>query len=179
MCGICGKLCYDEHEKVAADLVQRMTDVIAHRGPDGEGKYVSGPVGLGHRRLAIIDLNRGAQPMCNEDKTVWIIFNGEIYNFQALRDELLGKGHKFSSTTDTEVIIHAYEEYGVECLGRLQGMFAFALWDEKSKTLFLARDRVGIKPLTTAIRAGAGLRFGNQGHADGPGRESVRSIPRD
>src|SRR5262245_25874594 len=112
MCGICGKLLYDEHERVDAHLVQEMTDVIAHRGPDGEGKYISGPVGLGHRRLSIIDLNRGAQPMCNEDKTAWIVFNGEIYNFQELREELIGKGHKFASTTDTEVIVHAYEEYG-------------------------------------------------------------------
>lgn len=147
MCGICGKLFYDPQAGVTAELVQGMMDVIAHRGPDGEGKYLSGPVGLGHRRLAIIDLNRGAQPMCNEDKTLWIVFNGEIYNFGELRQELVQKGHKFSSATDTEVIIHAYEEYGVACLSRLQGMFAFALWDEKERTLFLARDRVGIKPL--------------------------------
>jgi asparagine synthase (glutamine-hydrolysing) len=161
MCGICGKLFYEKHERVGDDLVQKMTDVIAHRGPDGQGHYISGPVGLGHRRLAIIDLNRGAQPMCNEDKTVWIVFNGEIYNFQELREELLLKGHKFSSTTDTEVIIHAYEEHGVECLARLQGMFAFALWDGKNKTLFLARDRVGIKPLYYCD-TGKALVFGSE-----------------
>jgi asparagine synthase (glutamine-hydrolysing) len=147
MCGICGKLYYDGEQDVAPDILQRMMDVISHRGPDGEGKYVAGPVGLGHRRLAIIDLTSGAQPMCNEDKTVWIVFNGEIYNFQDLRQELLQKGHRFASNSDTETIIHAYEEYGVECLSKLQGMFAFALWDEKNKTLLLARDRVGIKPL--------------------------------
>src|SRR5258707_455843 len=146
MCGICGKLNYDPMTEVAPDLLQRMMDVISHRGPDGEGKYLSGPVGLGHRRLAIIDLHTGAQPMTNEDETVWIVFNGEIYNFPELRRELLAKGHRFSSTTDTEVIIHLYEEYGVDCLSRLRGMFAFALWDKKDRTLFLARDRVGIKP---------------------------------
>lgn len=147
MCGICGKLYYSSEKTVAPDIVQKMMDVISHRGPDGEGSYLSGPVGLGHRRLAIIDLNTGAQPMCNEDKTVWIVYNGEIYNFQDLREELIQKGHKFSSTSDTEVIIHAYEQFGVDCLSKLQGMFAFALWDERSKLLFLARDRVGIKPL--------------------------------
>ena len=147
MCGICGKLYYDAEKHVAPDMIQQMMDIIVHRGPDGEGKYLSGPVGLGHRRLAIIDLNRGAQPMCNEDKTVWIVFNGEIYNFRSLREELVQKGHRFSSTSDTEAVLHAYEEYGVDCLSRLQGMFAFALWDEKDKTLLLARDRVGIKPL--------------------------------
>jgi asparagine synthase (glutamine-hydrolysing) len=161
MCGICGKVFHDPGEKVAADLVQRMMDVISHRGPDGEGKYVHGPVGLGHRRLAIIDLNTGAQPMCNEDKTVWIVFNGEIYNYQDLRRDLIQKGHVFSSSTDTEVIIHSYEEYGVECLSRLQGMFAFALWDEKKKILFLARDRVGIKPLYYCD-TGTALVFGSE-----------------
>ena len=147
MCGICGKLNYDRANQVAPGLVQRMMDVMIHRGPDGQGKYLAGPVGLGHLRLAIIDLNTGAQPMANEDQTVWIVFNGEIYNFPELRRELLAKGHVFSSATDTEVIIHLYEDYGVECLSRLQGMFAFAIWDEKQQLLFLARDRIGIKPL--------------------------------
>ena len=161
MCGICGKLNYDRERPVASDLLQRMMDVIVHRGPDGEGQYVHGPVGLGHRRLAIIDLDTGAQPMCNEDKTVWIVYNGEIYNFKELRQELLQKGHQFSSASDTEVIIHAYEEYGVDCLSRLRGMFAFALWDEKEETLFLARDRVGIKPLYYCDTGGA-LLFGSE-----------------
>jgi asparagine synthase (glutamine-hydrolysing) len=147
MCGICGKLNYDRESRVAPDLVQKMMDIIVHRGPDGEGSYISGPIGLGHRRLSIIDLNTGDQPMCNEDRTVWIVYNGEIYNFKVLRQELIQLGHTFSSTSDTEVIIHAYEEYGVECLSRLQGMFAFALWDGRNESLFLARDRVGIKPL--------------------------------
>jgi len=147
MCGICGKLYYDPNRKGSADLVQKMMDTIAHRGPDGEGEYAVGPVVLGHRRLAIIDLDTGAQPMSNEDKTIWIVYNGEIYNFAALREELRQKGHVFATASDTEVIIHGYEEWGVECLSRLQGMFAFALWDAKTSELFLARDRVGIKPL--------------------------------
>lgn len=148
MCGIAGKLNLDGQTPVDPGLIQRMTDIIAHRGPDGSGQHVSGSIGLGHRRLAIIDLRpAGAQPMCNEDQTVWIIFNGEIYNYLELRQELLAKGHRFTSTTDTEVIVHLYEEYGVDCLSRLRGMFAFAIWDEHKKCLFLARDRVGIKPL--------------------------------
>lgn len=148
MCGIVGKLNFDRQQPVNADLIGRMTGVIAHRGPDGNGKYVSGPIGLGHRRLSIIDLSSsGSQPMCNEDESVWIVFNGEIYNFQELRDRLLKRGHTFRSTSDTEIIIHLYEEYGVDCLSRLKGMFAFAIWDSGRGRLFLARDRVGIKPL--------------------------------
>jgi len=147
MCGICGKLVFDSGEKVSAELVDQMMRVIAHRGPDGQGKYLSGPVGLGHARLAIIDLSTGDQPMTNEDGTIWLVYNGEIYNFQELRDGLLKKGHIFRSTSDTEVIIHLYEEYGVECASHLRGMFAFALWDSRQQALYLARDRVGIKPL--------------------------------
>jgi asparagine synthase (glutamine-hydrolysing) len=147
MCGICGKLFHDPQARVSPDLMRRMTQSIAHRGPDGEGTYFSGPVGLGHVRLAIIDLNTGAQPMTNEDGTLWIVFNGEIYNYPELRRELIAKGHRFTSATDTEVIIHLYEEYGAECLQRLRGMFAFAIWNDRNQTLFVARDRVGIKPL--------------------------------
>ncbi|HXT42297.1 MAG TPA: asparagine synthase (glutamine-hydrolyzing) [Candidatus Angelobacter sp.] len=147
MCGICGKLQFDTGAKVEPALLRSMMESIAHRGPDGSGKYTSGPVGLGHTRLAIIDLNTGDQPISNEDKTIWVVYNGEIYNFQQLRDELLKKGHEFRTTTDTEVIVHLYEEYGVESLSRLRGMFAFALWDEKQQLLLLARDRIGIKPL--------------------------------
>ncbi len=124
-----------------------MADSIQHRGPDDEGFYVSGPVGFGFRRLSIIDLNTGHQPISNEDDTVWIVFNGEIYNYQELRQLLLSKGHRFKSQTDTEVIIHLYEEFGESCVEKLRGMFAFAIWDKRSKKLFLARDRVGIKPL--------------------------------
>jgi asparagine synthase (glutamine-hydrolysing) len=124
-----------------------MADTIAHRGPDDEGYYISGPVGLGFRRLSIIDLATGHQPLSNEDGTVWIVFNGEIYNYRELRTSLQGKGHVFKTQTDTEVIVHLYEEYGEDCVKKLRGMFAFAIWDERQESLFLARDRVGIKPL--------------------------------
>ncbi len=125
-----------------------MGAAMSHRGPDGEGVWTDGNVGLAHRRLAIIDLSAAAsQPMCNEDGSVWITFNGEIYNFQELRKELEVRGHSFRTHSDTEAIIHAYEEYGRGCLEKLRGMFAFAVWDTRSRTLFLARDRVGKKPL--------------------------------
>ncbi len=128
--------------------MDRMLQVIAHRGPDGSGTHLSGPVGLGHRRLSIIDLsNCGAQPMSNEDGTIWITFNGEIYNYLELRADLIRRGHVFRSTTDTEVIVHLYEEHGADCLQHLRGMFAFAIWDQGRQRLFVARDRVGIKPL--------------------------------
>jgi asparagine synthase (glutamine-hydrolysing) len=124
-----------------------MADTIQHRGPDDEGYYCSGPAGLGFRRLSIIDLQSGHQPLCNENGTVWIVFNGEIYNYQELRQFLVARGHVFKSQTDTEVIVHLYEEYGEACIERLRGMFAFAIWDDTKKELLLARDRVGIKPL--------------------------------
>lgn len=124
-----------------------MLDIIRHRGPDDEGVYHKDHIGLGHRRLSIIDLGTGHQPLSNEDGTVWIVFNGEIYNYQELQKELTTKGHRFKTRSDTEVIVHLFEEYGASCVDRLRGMFAFALWDEKQKTLLLARDRVGIKPL--------------------------------
>src|SRR3989338_3795356 len=140
MCGIVGFNWNDEQ------LVRRMCSVIAHRGPDGEGFYVDNKVSLGHRRLAIIDLSeRGKQPMCNEDGTIWITFNGEIYNFQELRKELEEKGHKFKSNTDTEVIIHSYEEYGFDCLQKFNGMFAFCIYDQNKDLIFVVRDFFGIK----------------------------------
>jgi asparagine synthase (glutamine-hydrolysing) len=147
VCGICGKLNFDRQSKVSPLLVRAMADTIAHRGPDDEGYYMSGPVGLGFRRLSIIDLATGHQPLSNEDGTVWIVFNGEIYNYQDLRAFLEGKGHVFKTRTDTEVIVHLYEEFGEGCVKKLRGMFAFAIWDERNESLFLARDRVGIKPL--------------------------------
>jgi asparagine synthase (glutamine-hydrolysing) len=147
MCGICGKLYFDNQRPVERQDLSQMMEVIHHRGPDDEGTYLSGPVGLGHKRLSIIDLSTGKQPICNENGTIWIVFNGEIYNYQELRAELAQRGHAFSSQTDTEVIVHLYEEYGADCVSKLRGMFAFAIWDENNKLLFLARDRVGIKPL--------------------------------
>ena len=142
MCGICGFNWKDE------ELIKRMNDRIVHRGPDQDGIYCDDEVSLGHRRLSIIDLSEhGRQPMYNEDKSICLIFNGEIYNFPELREILLQKGHTFSSNSDSEVIIHAYEEYGTGVLDKLRGMFAFALYDVKEKTLLLARDRIGNKPL--------------------------------
>jgi asparagine synthase (glutamine-hydrolysing) len=161
MCGICGKLNFDTSQQIDQELLRRMTETLLHRGPDGGGEYLSGPVGLGHRRLSIIDLNTGAQPMSNEDGSVWVVFNGEIYNFTELRSELLSRGHEFKSESDTEVIVHLYEELGCESVAKLQGMFAFALWDDRKQLLLLARDRVGIKPLYY-INTGKSLLFGSE-----------------
>jgi asparagine synthase (glutamine-hydrolysing) len=146
MCGIAG-YASRTGAPVDAGTLQRMTRVLAHRGPDGEGTVCRGAVGLGHRRLAIIDLTTGAQPMANSAATVWITFNGEIYNFRELRTELEARGFTFRTTSDTEAILHGYEAYGVDIVRRLRGMFAFAIWDERTRELLLARDRVGIKPL--------------------------------
>jgi asparagine synthase (glutamine-hydrolysing) len=144
MCGIAGIV----SQSSDLELIRPMTEAMSHRGPDGSGVWSDGLCSLGHRRLAIIDLSvKGRQPLCNEDETVWIVFNGEIYNFQELRAELESFGHKFSSHTDTEVIVHAYEQWGADCVKRLRGMFAFAIWDQQKRRLFLARDRVGKKPL--------------------------------
>jgi asparagine synthase (glutamine-hydrolysing) len=154
MCGICGKFLFDPEASVSPALLRSMADTIRHRGPDDEGFYVSGPVGLGFRRLSIIDLSGGHQPLSNEDGTIWIVFNGEIYNYQDLREYLLMKGHRFKTRTDTEVIVHLYEDLGEACVERLRGMFAFAIWDERQKSVFLARDRVGIKPLYYSASSG-------------------------
>ena len=147
MCGICGKINLDYQTPVDKALLQRMCHSIRHRGPDGEGMYLRGAAALGHRRLSIIDLATGDQPMSNEDGSVWIVFNGEIYNFQELYSDLVQRGHVFTTHSDTEVIIHAYEEWGASCCTRLRGMFAYALWDEKNRRLVVARDRLGKKPL--------------------------------
>jgi asparagine synthase (glutamine-hydrolysing) len=155
MCGIVG-VCNLHGEPVPSGLVGRLTRLIAHRGPDGEGVYTDGPVGLGHRRLAIIDLSAaGSQPMANETGDVVLDYNGEIYNFQQLRVELESLGHLFHSHTDSEVVVHAYEEWGQACVERFDGMFAFAIWDRSRRRLFLARDRFGVKPLYWYLRNGA------------------------
>ncbi len=152
MCGICGKLYFNPMRKADQNNISAMASVLAHRGPDDHGIYVDGPVGIGHQRLSIIDLSpAGHQPMSNEDGSIWIVFNGEIYNFEELRMELQGKGHVFTSHTDTETIIHLYEEEDTDCLNRLRGMFAFAIWDSTKQRLFIARDRVGKKPLVYAV----------------------------
>jgi asparagine synthase (glutamine-hydrolysing) len=147
MCGICGKLVFDPAATVSPALIKSMADTIRHRGPDDDGYFISGPVGLGFRRLSIIDLSGGHQPLSNEDGSIHIVFNGEIYNYQDLRQYLVGRGHIFRTQSDTETIVHLYEELGEACVEKLRGMFAFAIWDDRSKSLFLARDRVGIKPL--------------------------------
>ena len=147
MCGIAGKLLFAPDARIQRSDIQAMLNPIAHRGPDGQGIHLHGNIGLGHCRLSIIDLGTGSQPMCNEDETVWIVFNGEIYNYKELRDRLLAKGHIFRSHCDTEVIIHLYEDLGEECVRELRGMFAFAIWDANRRRLFLSRDRVGIKPV--------------------------------
>jgi asparagine synthase (glutamine-hydrolysing) len=151
MCGIVGIVQLEAGETPDKARLARMRDVLAHRGPDGAGLHVSGPVGLGHRRLAIVDVAAGHQPMANEDGTVWITFNGEIYNHAALRPGLEARGHRYRTRSDTETILHLYEEEGERCVERLSGMFAFAIWDETQGRLLLARDRLGIKPLYYAV----------------------------
>jgi asparagine synthase (glutamine-hydrolysing) len=146
VCGIAGIVNFDGRP-VDPDELRRVTDRLKHRGPDGAGYRLFGHAGLGHRRLAIIDLAGGAQPLGNEDGSAWVSFNGEIYNYQELHHELAARGHLFRTRSDTEVIVHAYEEWGEVCVERLRGMFAFAVWDDRQQSLFLARDRLGIKPL--------------------------------
>ena len=161
MCGIAGQLSLDLHRPADGALVRRMTSAMLHRGPDGSGHIVRGPVALGHRRLAIIDLDTGTQPLCNEDGSVWVTFNGEIYNFRELRASLEARGHVFRTQSDTEVIVHLYEDHGEDCVTYLKGMFAFAVWDERQRRLFMARDRVGIKPLYYA-RTATSLLFASE-----------------
>ena len=147
MCGIAGQVNFSQ-KKVDLSELKLMCQAIKHRGPDGQGVYVNKNVGLGNRRLAVIDLSKkGQQPIFNENKSIALVFNGEIYNYQDLRRSLIKKGHKFRSNTDTEVVVHLWEEYGVKCLKYLRGMFALAMWDDKQKVMFLARDRLGQKPL--------------------------------
>src|SRR2546425_181220 len=166
MCGICGFL-HVEGDPVDASLGARMTELLRHRGPEGEGHLeVPGQpppsVYLGHRRLKIIDLSEAArQPLANEDGTVWVTFNGEIYNFLGLREELERRGHRFRSHSDTETIVHAYEEFGDDCIARLDGMFALAIWDGRQRRLLLARDRSGKKPLFHAFD-GRSFAFGSE-----------------
>jgi asparagine synthase (glutamine-hydrolysing) len=153
VCGIAG-IVSPGGGPVAPDDLQRMCDVMRHRGPDDEGLYFGADAGLGMRRLSIIDLETGQQPIHNEDRTVWVVLNGEIYNFRDLRNDMRRRGHAFYTDTDTETIVHLYEEYGDRCVDHLRGMFAFALWDEKRRRLLAARDRLGVKPLYYAEISG-------------------------
>jgi len=161
MCGICGIYNGQSGEPVSGQLLERMAGSISHRGPDDSGVYLDGPLGLGFARLSIIDLSGGHQPMTNETGDIWLVFNGEIWNYKELRKELIEKGHQFRTNSDTETIVHAYEEYGVDCVARLHGMFGFAIWDASRRRLLLARDRAGKKPLYYT-RANGSFIFGSE-----------------
>jgi len=161
MCGIAGIFHQDRTRRIDRDTLRRMTRALSHRGPDGEGYYEDGNIGLGHRRLAIIDLNTGTQPMYSADGELVLVFNGEIYNYLELREELRNLGHNFVTTSDTEVIIAAYEQWGVECQQKFNGMWAFALWDARQKQLFISRDRMGEKPLHYSVQDGTFV-FGSE-----------------
>ncbi len=155
MCGIAGILQMKESGRISLETLERMIAVVHHRGPDEEGFYLDDRVGLGQSRLSIIDLAGGTQPIHNEDETLWIIYNGEVFNYPELREDLLKKGHRFYTHSDTEVILHLYEEMGCDCPAELNGQFAFAIWDSKKQELFIARDRVGIRPLHYALHDGS------------------------
>ncbi len=161
MCGIAGILYRDGERPIERAVLKQMADTIAHRGPDAEGFWSAPGVGLAHRRLSIIDPSGGQQPLGNEDDSIQVVFNGEIYNYPELRDELAARGHRFRTSSDTEVLVHLYEEHSERLVGRLRGMFAFALWDACRRRLLLARDRVGIKPLYV-YRDGEKLLFGSE-----------------
>src|SRR6185295_2464268 len=161
MCGIAGKFHFSPNQPIDRGCLTAMTTAVAHRGPDADGFYVGPGIGLGHRRLSIIDLATGDQPLANEDGTVWVIFNGEIYNFAELRSLLEAAGHRFRTHSDTEVIVHAYEQWGEHAVERFRGMFAFALWDEPRRRLLLVRDRLGVKPLHYSVTP-TGITFGSE-----------------
>ncbi|MBF0191254.1 MAG: amidotransferase 1, exosortase A system-associated [Magnetococcales bacterium] len=162
MCGLAGLFDRVAARPPDAARLERMNDAHSHRGPDGAGVWIGPGVGLAHRRLAIIDLEGGKQPLSNEDGSVWLVFNGEIYNFQELRPELLALGHRFTTRSDSEVILHAWESWGENCVQRLRGMFAFAVWDQNQRCLFLARDRLGMKPLHYAELADGWIGFASE-----------------
>jgi asparagine synthase (glutamine-hydrolysing) len=162
MCGIAGRLNFDRERPVDRNVLVAMTDAVTHRGPDAAGYFLGDGVGLGHRRLSIIDLSTGNQPLANEDETVQVVFNGEIYNFAEVRAELVARGHRFRTNSDTEVIVHGYEEWGERSPERFRGMFAFAIWDTPRRRLLLARDRLGVKPLYYALLPGVGVVFGSE-----------------
>ena len=159
MCGIAGYVWRDGQARL--ELVKSMCDRIRHRGPDDEGFHVEGGCAIGMRRLSIIDLSTGHQPIPNEDRTLWVVFNGEIYNYRPLREDLIARGHRFRTNSDTETLVHLYEQEGPDGLKRVRGMFAFAIWDSRRRRLYLARDRFGKKPLYYAVLPD-GLYFGSE-----------------
>jgi asparagine synthase (glutamine-hydrolysing) len=162
MCGITGIFHFKHPQAINSSTLEQMTDILSHRGPDDDGYYIKDGIGLGQRRLSIIDLEGGKQPVHNEDRSIWVVYNGEIFNYIELRAELEEKGHRFYTRSDTEVIVHAYEEYGLNFLEKFIGQFAIALWDEKKKQLILARDRVGIRPLFYSILNNDTILFGSE-----------------
>jgi asparagine synthase (glutamine-hydrolysing) len=155
MCGICGFYEYQSHKPANQEILADMLRVLHHRGPDDSGVHFDKDLALGMRRLSIIDLGGGKQPITNEDGTIVTVFNGEIYNYRELRDDLESRGHTLVTESDTEVIVHLYEEYGESCPNYLRGMFGFAVWDSRQRRLFVARDRLGIKPLYFTQTGGA------------------------
>ena len=161
MCGIAGMIEFARGARADREALDAMCRIMTHRGPDDQGVYLDGPVGIGMRRLSIVDLSTGHQPISNEDKNLWIVFNGEIYNHRELRERLVALGHIYRTQSDTETIVHLYEEYGPDCVQHLRGMFAFAIWDAKQRKLFIARDRLGIKPLYYQLRENR-LVFGSE-----------------
>ncbi len=161
MCGIAGLVAVDGLDRDAPARARRMRDVLTHRGPDEAGLHCDEHAALAHRRLSIVDLSTGQQPLSNEDGSVWVVFNGEIYNHADVRHELEACGHQYRTKSDTETIVHGYEQWGDDCVQRLRGMFAFALWDAPKRRLLLVRDRLGIKPLYWA-RTGDTLLFGSE-----------------
>src|SRR3984893_18013510 len=163
MCGINGiALSAKSGRRVDLGLLARMRDVITHRGPDDEGLFIDGAVGLGHRRLSIVDVKAGHQPMANEDQTLHITYNGEFYNHTDFREQLEARGHVYQTHCDTETILHLYEEHGAKCVEHLRGMFAFAIWDQSRRELFIARDRLGVKPLYYAHTDDGSLYFASE-----------------
>src|SRR5437588_2776530 len=163
MCGICGiAIPTNLYRSIDAAALVRMRDSLTHRGPDDAGTYIDGQVGLGHRRLSIVDLAGGHQPMCNEDENIWITYNGEVYNHRDLRPGLEARGHVYQTTCDTETIIHLYEECGPQAVEELRGMFAFAIWDQPRRRLVLSRDRLGIKPLYYSISDEGVIHFASE-----------------
>jgi len=162
MCGICGIANPGTGKVIPSSLLSAMCDKIVHRGPDDEGYFVDEDIGLGTRRLSIIDVEGGHQPLSNEDSTIWVAHNGEVYNFPDLREELIGRGHVFATKTDTETVVHSYEEWGENFARKLRGMYACAIWDGRHKKLLIVRDRVGIKPLYYTLLGDKTLVFGSE-----------------
>src|ERR1044072_2401225 len=161
MCGIAGIFEFGRDARAETVALRRMCEVISHRGRDDQGVYAHGPVGIGMRRLSIVDLATGHQPISNEDGSVWVVFNGEVYNYQELRQDLIARGHRFTTNSDTETLIHLYEQEDVDGIAKLRGMFVYAIWDGRRKRLTLARDRFGKKPLYYAV-TDAGIYFGSE-----------------